>query len=108
MTSPKYIVGESYSGLRGPRLVRDLINNQSVGITGLVLISPKLDYGGTSNALDPLSWVSVLPSEAAVERAKKGPVTRADMADVEAYAAGDYLVDLVRGNDPAAVARRPV
>jgi carboxypeptidase C (cathepsin A) len=106
MASPKYIIGESYSGLRGPRLVRELINDESVGISGLVLISPKLDYGGGSNALDPLSWVAVLPSEAATARSKKGPVTRADMADVEAYAAGDYLVDLLRGDDPAAIARR--
>jgi carboxypeptidase C (cathepsin A) len=48
----------------------------------------------------------VLPSEAASLRARKGPVTRADMADVEAYAAGDFMADLVRGEDPAAVARR--
>ncbi len=105
MTSPKYIVGESYSGLRGPRLVRQLIADESVGVTGLVLISPKLDYGGSS-AFDPISWVSVLPSEAAVARSKKGPVTRADMADVEQYATTDYLLDMVRGEDADAVKRR--
>ncbi len=106
MASPKYIVGESYTGLRGPRLVRELTSNQSVGINGLVLISPKLDYGGRSGTLDPLSWVAALPSEAASFRARKGPVTRADMADVEAYAAGDFLTDQIRGEDPAAVERR--
>jgi carboxypeptidase C (cathepsin A) len=43
----------------------------------------------------------------AAVRARKGPVTRGDLADVEAYAAGDYLVDVLRGAaDPQAVARR--
>lgn len=106
MSSPKYILGESYSGLRGPRLVRALTGEQNVGISGLVLISPKLDYGGRSHALDPLSWVAVLPSEVASIRARTKPVTRADLADVEAYAAGDYASDLIRGEEPAALARR--
>ena len=34
---------------------------------------------------------------AAVAREAKGPVTRADMADVERYARGDFLADLVKG-----------
>jgi carboxypeptidase C (cathepsin A) len=43
---------------------------------------------------------------AAAARAAKGPVTWADMADVEEYAATDYIADLLRGvRDPAAVAR---
>ena len=38
-----------------------------------------------------------LPSMAAVAREAKGPVTRADLADVERYAHGEYLADLVKG-----------
>jgi carboxypeptidase C (cathepsin A) len=107
MTAPKYIIGESYGGLRGPRLVRELSANQSVGVSGLILVSPELDSGGYSEALDTMGAVSVLPTLVASARARKGPVTRADMADVEAYAAGDYLLDLVRGEaDPQALARR--
>jgi carboxypeptidase C (cathepsin A) len=107
MTSPKFLLGESYGGFRGPRLVRALANEQGIGIGGLVLVSPVLDFGGRSNAFDPMSWVGQLPSIAAAMRAKEGPVTRESLADVEAYAAGDYLVDLVRGDrDPDALARR--
>jgi carboxypeptidase C (cathepsin A) len=106
MTSPKFLIGESYSGLRVPRLARELTKTQGVGISGMTLISPKLDYGGRSNANPTLEWLVELPSEVATVRAKKGPVTRADMADVEAYAIGDYATDLLRGEDPAAVARR--
>jgi carboxypeptidase C (cathepsin A) len=107
MTSPKYIIGESYGGLRGPRLVRELSANQSVGISGLILVSPELDAGGHSDTIDALELATVLPTIVASQRVKKGPVTRADMADVETYAAGDYLLDLIRGEaDPQAYARR--
>ena len=106
LTSPKYVIGESYSGLRGPRLARELASKQSVGLTGLVLISPKLDYGNRSLALDTMEYVAEFPSFVAAARARKGPVTRADMADAEAYAMGDYATDLIRGEDPEAIARR--
>ncbi|WP_213029911.1 hypothetical protein, partial [Acinetobacter baumannii] len=33
----------------------------------------------------------------AVAREAKGPVKRADLADVEAYARGEFLADLVKG-----------
>jgi carboxypeptidase C (cathepsin A) len=103
--SPKFIVGESYGGFRGPRLAKALTTEQGIGIAGLVLISPVLDFaalGGSS----PLSFARLLPSYAAAAREKNGPVTRADLADVEQYAAGDYLVDGLRGpRDAAAVAR---
>jgi carboxypeptidase C (cathepsin A) len=106
LSSPKYIIGESYSGIRGPRLARELASKQSVGLTGLVLISPKLDYGNRSRALDTMEYVAEFPSFVAAARALKGPVTRADLADAEAYAITDYAADLIRGEDPAAVARR--
>lgn len=106
MASPKYVLGESYGGIRGPRVVRELDEEQGAGVRGLVLISPVMDYAN-SNVFDPLSWVWALPSEVAAVRARKGPVSEADLADVEAYAAGDYLADVLRGPaDKAAVARR--
>ena len=54
----------------------------------------------------PFTALSRLPSYAAAYREKKGPVSRADLADVEQYAVGDYLRDWLRGpRDAAAVAR---
>ena len=106
MSSPKFLVGESYGGFRGPRLVRSLASDEGVGVRGLVLLSPALDFGGRSDALDPLSWAEQLPTLTAAERAKKGPVTRADLKDVEEYAQGDYLVDVLHGEDPTALGRR--
>jgi carboxypeptidase C (cathepsin A) len=96
LLSPKFVAGESYGGIRGPKVVRELQIRQGVGVKGLVLISPVLDFREfTGSSL--LQYVASLPTMAAVARAAKGPVTRADMADVEHYARGDFLTDLVKG-----------
>ena len=44
LLSPKFIVGESYGGIRGPKIVRDLQTEQGVGVRGLILMSPVLDF----------------------------------------------------------------
>ncbi len=96
LLSPKYIVGESYSGIRGPKIVNELQTRQGVGVNGLILISPLLDFrefGGTSL----LQYAISLPTMAAIARQTKHSITRADMADVETYARSDFLADLLKG-----------
>jgi carboxypeptidase C (cathepsin A) len=105
LLSPKFIVGESYGGIRVPKMVHELQTEQGVGVRGLILISPVLDFREYSGS-SILQYVASLPTMAAVAREAKGPVSRADMADVEAYARGDFLGDLVKGEaDPAATTR---
>ena len=105
LLSPKFVAGESYGGIRGPKIVRNLQVDQGVGVKGLILVSPVLDFREfTGSSL--LQYVASLPTMAAVERETKGAVTRADMADVENYARGDFLLDLVKGQaDPVAINR---
>jgi carboxypeptidase C (cathepsin A) len=106
IVSPKYILGESYGGFRGPRLARALQSDHGVGVSGVVLVSPLLDVHVQSGYNDPFDWIDRLPTEAAAARALKGPVSRADLADVEQYAVTEYLTDMMRGvRDTAAVAR---
>ena len=96
LLSPKYVAGESYGGIRGPKIVRNLQTQQGVGVRGLILVSPVLDfrdYSGTSL----LQYVNSLPTMAAVAREAKGPVKWADLADVERYARSDFLLDLIKG-----------
>src|SRR5579872_6847450 len=96
LLSPKFIVGESYGGIRGPKIINELQTRQGVGVNGLILISPLFDFrefGGTSL----LQYVISLPSMAAIAREAKRPITRADLADVETYARSDFLADLVKG-----------
>ncbi|MGY3549896.1 carboxypeptidase C (cathepsin A) [Bradyrhizobium sp. USDA 4472] len=96
LTSPKYVAGESYGGIRGPKVVRQLQLQHGVGVRGLILVSPLLDFREfTGTSL--LQYVATLPSYVAVAREAKEPVKRADLADVEAYARGEFLADLVKG-----------
>jgi carboxypeptidase C (cathepsin A) len=96
LLSPKYVAGESYGGIRGPKVVRNLQVEQGVGVKGLILISPVLDFREYSGS-SILQYVASLPSYTAVARQAKGPVTRADLADAEQYAGGEFLIDLIKG-----------
>jgi carboxypeptidase C (cathepsin A) len=104
--SPKILVGESYAGFRAPKMAAQL-QREGVGLNMLVIVSPVLDFGAMSSSRhNPAIWLARLPSYAAVAREKKGPVERKDLADIEAYATGEFLADLMRGErDAAAVAR---
>jgi carboxypeptidase C (cathepsin A) len=96
LLSPKFVAGESYGGIRGPKIVRNLQTQQGVGVRGLIMVSPLFDYRDFSGS-SLLQYMYTLPSMAAVAREAKGPVTPADLADVERYAQGEYLTDLVKG-----------
>ena len=111
LLSPKFVAGESYGGIRGPKIVRNLQVDQGVGVRGLILVSPLFDYREfTGSSL--LQYVWSLPSMAAVAREAKavketeGAVTRADLADVERYAQGEFLSDLIKGSADAEATTR--
>lgn len=107
MASPKFIAGESYGGFRTPRLAHALQTEQGYGISGLVMISPVLDFSRFNARNSLFDHVARLPSYVASARQKAGaPLTRAALADVETYATGEYLADLMRGlKDEAALDR---
>jgi carboxypeptidase C (cathepsin A) len=106
LLSPKFVAGESYGGIRGPKIVNNLQTQQGVGVKGLILISPVLDFREFSGS-SLLKYVWSLPTMAAVAREKeKGSVTRADLADVEGYARSDFLIDILKGEADAEAANR--
>ena len=106
LDGPKFIVGESYGGFRAPKLARRLQDEEGVGVAGLAKISPVLDFGWFEGANNPLTFATRLPSQTAVARGLVGPEGRAALSDVEAYAAGPYLADLLRGErDSQALSR---
>jgi carboxypeptidase C (cathepsin A) len=104
--SVKFVVGESYGGFRVPKVARAL-TGQGVGVRGLVMISPVLDFASLGNRRhDPMTWVTRLPSMAATVLEGSGPFDRARLREVEGYASGDYLLDLLKGEkDGAAIER---
>jgi carboxypeptidase C (cathepsin A) len=105
LVSPKFIVGESYGGFRAPKLARRLQDEEGIGVEGLVLISPVLDFAWFEGANNPLIFATRLPSQAAAARGL-GQDARTSLADVEAYAAGPYVAELLRGErDSQALSR---
>jgi carboxypeptidase C (cathepsin A) len=105
LLSPKFVATESYGGIRGPKIVSNLQRQQGIGVKGLILVSPLLDFREFSGS-SILQYVWSLPTMAAVAREAKGPVTRVDVADVEHYAQTDFLADLVRGEADAEATTR--
>jgi carboxypeptidase C (cathepsin A) len=105
LLSPKFVTGESYGGIRGPKIVRNLQTQQGVGVRGLIMVSPVFDFRERSGS-SLLQYVMSLPTMAAVAREAKGPVTHKDLAEVERYARGEFLLDLAKGKaDPEATNR---
>lgn len=105
LLSPKFVTGESYGGIRGPKIVRNLQTQQGVGVRGLILVSPLLDYREFSGS-SQLQFVYRLPTMAAVAREAKGPVKWADLAEAESYARGEFLADLLKGQADAEATTR--
>ncbi|GJE09597.1 S10 family peptidase [Methylobacterium longum] len=108
MASPKFFVGESYGGFRGPLIAEKLQEDVGVGLSGLVLLSPVLDFGWLETPrANPWGYVLKLPSLAAGALERTGQVpTPALLADAESYASGPYFADLLKGpSDAQAVAR---
>jgi carboxypeptidase C (cathepsin A) len=107
LMSPKFLTGESYGGFRGPLLAQKLQSDQGIGFSGLVLVSPVFDFDWLDQGAGA-PWINaaVLPSLAATNLSRNGPVSREALKDAEAYASGEYLADLMRGlQDKEAVER---
>lgn len=106
LASPKYLVGESYGGFRGPRLAYTLQTDLGVAVKGVVLVSPLLTSAGRQGQeISPLPAMWSLPSIAAAKLERDGKLTPEAIKAVEDYTRGEYMVDLMKGSDPAALDR---
>jgi carboxypeptidase C (cathepsin A) len=107
LTSPKFFVGESYGGFRGPLLAQKLQSDQGIGFSGLILVSPVFDFDWLDQgAAAPWINAALLPSLAAAKQSRDGAVSRESLRDAETYASTEYLVDLMRGlQDKDAIGR---
>jgi carboxypeptidase C (cathepsin A) len=71
------------------------------------MISPVLDFANFGlRRHNPLAWVTRLPSMAATMLETKAPFDRNALREVEAYASGDYLRELMRGERDAEAIER--
>ncbi len=113
--SPKFLLGESYGGVRSALLVERLQQRLSIGLNGVMLISPALNLGTLPffvNGND-LTYATHLPALAATAYYHKKlpdawPSERALLDEVEAYAGGEYLQALFKGDTLSPVERDKV
>ncbi len=103
--SPKYILGESYGGVRTAMLVPRLQQNLQIALNGVILISPALNLGTLpfDIAGNDLPYVTHLPAYAATAHyhgklPDEWPSLEALLDEVEAFAGGEYLAALFRGD----------
>jgi|HubBroStandDraft_1064217.scaffolds.fasta_scaffold78087_2 carboxypeptidase C (cathepsin A) len=95
VSSPKFILGESYGGFRAAKTARVLQNDQGIVVSGIVMLSPLLEgsfqFGGDRFALGAALQ---LPSLAAAELERKGTFSKETLAQAEHFALTDYLSTL--------------
>jgi carboxypeptidase C (cathepsin A) len=103
--SPKYILGESYGGIRSSMLVPRLQQNLGIGLNGVILVSPALNMGTLPFFVggNDLAYATHLPALAATayyheKLPDAWPSLQALLAEVEAFAGGDYLRALFAGD----------
>lgn len=101
--SPLFLAGESYGGFRAALLAQALPEEVGLAPSGLVLISPALEFSLLRGAEDHLlaPWAVGLPSFAAVHLERQGAVAAAELArrlePVERFALTDYVLALAAG-----------
>lgn len=105
MLSPKYVLGESYGGFRGPRIVYYLQSHLGVGVNGLILVSPYLNPtdGDNGYIYSPVPWMITLPPIVAAHLEREGKLTAAAMQSVIAYDEGPYATALIAGDSKPAL-----
>ena len=95
VSSPKFILGESYGGFRAAKVAQALQSSQGIIANGILMVSPMIEgqfhFGGDHFALGA---ALALPSLAAAELERKGTFSTAALAQAEHFALTDYLTTL--------------
>jgi len=95
VSSPKFILGESYGGFRAAKVAQALQSSQGIITNGILMVSPMIEgqfhFGGDHFALGA---ALALPSLAAAELERKGTFSTAALAQAERFALTDYLTTL--------------
>lgn len=111
--SPKFLLGESYGGIRSSLLVPRLQQQHHIALNGVILISPAINMGTLPFIVagNDLPSATHLPALAATSHYhRKLPDAWPDLAtllaEVEAYAGGEYLQLLFRGDTLRAEEKR--
>ena len=88
--SPKFVVGESYGGVRSVKVARALEHDQGVILNGIVMVSPLLEEQYFFSD-DPMTYAFTLPTLAAAALEREHKLTPEAVDAVYQYAVGPYL-----------------
>ncbi len=101
-SSPKYLLGESYGGIRVAGLSNHLQTRYGMSLNGVVLLSSLLDFSTLQPAQgNDLAYTVYLPSFTGVAHFHKKIQGDRDalVKECKAFAFGEYAAALVKGND---------
>jgi len=104
--SPKYLFGESYGTFRSAGLASELQDNEGIELNGIMLLGTVLDFQNLSQEpSNDIAYATFLPTYTATAwYHKKLPADLQQLPLVQvvqqarAYAFGDYLSTLAKGN----------
>ena len=104
-SSPKFLLGESYGGIRAAGLAHQLQSRYAMSLNGVVMLSTLMDFQTLSPAPgNDLAYQVYLPTYASV--AHFHGVTKGDrdknVEEARAYAFGPYNAALLKGNQISA------
>ncbi|MDX3925723.1 MAG: carboxypeptidase [Shinella sp.] len=95
LSSPKYLLGESYGGFRAMKVASALKDDQGILVSGVIMVSPlvegQLIFGANGFALGAALQ---FPSLAAAELERRSAFSIEALQNAERFAMTDYLVAL--------------
>ncbi len=102
--SPKFLLGESYGGIRSGGVANYLLAHYSMSLNGVILVSPYMDFiaGNAGLKLD-LPYINYFSTYAATAWYHKAIENRPDdlqvfLQEAEAFATDEYAPLLLKGN----------
>jgi carboxypeptidase C (cathepsin A) len=111
-SSPKYILGESYGGMRSGAVAHVLLTRHNVALNGVILVSPYMDFvSGNANLQNDVAHVNFMTTYAATAWYHNAVPNRpADLRvflnEAEAFAHDVYATVLLKGSRAAPEERR--
>ena len=103
--SPKFLIGESYGGLRAAGLSGYLLERYNMALNGIVMISPAINFHTIAFGSGDLPYITFLPSYAATawyHKALPGDLQALPLEDVYKqaveFATNEYALALMKGD----------
>lgn len=113
--SPKFLIGESYGGLRAAGLSGYLLERYNITLNGIVMISPAINFATIAFGSGDLPYITFLPSYTATawyHKALPGDLQALALKDVYQqavdFANNEYALALMKGESLSDAERNAV